>query len=106
MKRTKIQQVFDNSWELYGSSRTVPALHLKAARSIMNCKTDDMGYNISTCTECGYSETHYNSCRNRNCPNCQAFLKEIWIDKRKAEVIDAPYFHVVFTVPSELNALI
>ena len=106
MKRTKIQQVFDNSWELYGSSRTVPALHLKAARSIMNCKTDDMGYNISTCTECGYSETHYNSCRNRNCPNCQAILKEVWIDKRKAEVIDTPYFHVVFTVPSELNALI
>ena len=106
MERTKIQQVFDNSWDLYNSSRIVPVDHLKAARSIMNCKTDDMGYNISTCTECGYSETHYNSCRNRNCPNCQAILKEVWIDKRKAEVIDTPYFHVVFTVPSELNALI
>ena len=106
MERTKIQQVFDNSWDLFSSYRTVPVDHLKAARSIMSCKTEDMGYNISTCEECGYSETHYNSCRNRNCPNCQAILKEIWVDKRKAEVIDTPYYHVVFTVPSELNAII
>lgn len=49
---------------------------------------------------------HNNSCRNRNCPNCQAILKEVWIDKRKAEVIDSPYFHVVFTVPAQLNPLI
>ena len=49
---------------------------------------------------------HNNSCRNRNCPNCQAVLKEIWVDKRREEVIDAPYFHVVFTLPHELNPLI
>ncbi|MCR5405313.1 MAG: IS91 family transposase [Lachnospiraceae bacterium] len=106
MERAKIQQVFDNSWKLFSSCHSVPLDHLKAARSIMSCKTEDMGYNISTCEECGYSETHYNSCRNRNCPNCQAILKEIWIDKRKAEVIDSRYYHVVFTVPEELNALI
>ncbi len=106
MERAKIQQVFDNSWKLFSSSHSVPLDHLKAARSIMSCKTEDMGYNISTCEECGYSETHYNSCRNRNCPNCQAILKEIWIDKRKAEVIDSRYYHVVFTVPEGLNALI
>ena len=106
MERAKIQQVFDNSWKLFSSCHSVPLDHLKAARSIMSCKTEDMGYNISTCEECGHSETHYNSCRNRNCPNCQAILKEIWIDKRKAEVIDSRYYHVVFTVPEELNALI
>ena len=49
---------------------------------------------------------HNNSCRNRNCPNCQAVNKEIWVDKRRAEVIDAPYFHVVFTLPHELNPLL
>lgn len=51
-------------------------------------------------------EIHNNSCRNRNCPNCQAVLKEVWVDKRRAEVIDSPYFHVVFTLPHELNPLI
>lgn len=54
----------------------------------------------------GHVEIHNNSCRNRNYPNCQAIFKEVWIDARKSEVIDAPYFHVVFTVPSELNPLI
>ena len=49
---------------------------------------------------------HNNSCRNRNCPNCQAVLKEIWVDRRRAEVIDSPYFHVVFTLPHELNPLL
>ena len=44
---------------------------------------------------------HNNSCRNRSCPDCQAVLKEIWVDKRRAEVIDSPYFHVVFTLPHE-----
>lgn len=51
-------------------------------------------------------EFHNNSCRNRNCPNCQAVLKEVWVDKRRSEVIDTPYFHVVFTLPHQLNPLI
>ena len=78
----------------------------KAAISIMHCKTGKCGYNISTCQDCGYTDFHANSCRNRNCPNCQAVLKEIWIDNRRSEVIDTPYFHVVFTIPAELNGLV
>ena len=65
-----------------------------------------MGCNISICEDCGHSEIHNNSCRNRNCPNCQAVLKELWIDKRRSEVIDSPYYHVVFTLPHELNPLL
>ena len=72
----------------------------------MRCKTGALGYNVSVCNDCGYKEVHNNSCRNRNCPNCQAIPKKLWIDARKAEVVDIPYFHVVFTVPSELNPLI
>lgn len=78
----------------------------KAATAIMNCKTSNLGGNVSVCQDCGHSEIHYNSCRNRHCPCCQGLVKEKWIDQRKAEVIDAPYFHVVFTVPEELNPLI
>ena len=37
---------------------------------------------------------------------CQALPKEMWMDKRREDVLDAPYFHVVFTVPQELNPLI
>ncbi len=78
----------------------------KAARDIMSCKTPALGGHSASCEDCGHVQIHYNSCRNRHCPCCQGLVKEKWIDKRKAEVVDAPYFHVVFTVPEELNTLI
>ncbi len=103
---SKIQQIFFNGWNDYCSSFNPSAVQEKAAYSVMQCKSGNFGCNISICEECGHEEIHYNSCRNRNCPNCQTVLKEIWIDSRKSEVIDTPYFHVVFTVPAELNPLI
>ena len=78
---------------------------LSAANAIRSCKTGELGYNVSKCDECGHIELHSCSCRNRSCPNCQSVLKEVWIDKRRSEVLDARYFHVVFTVPHTLNAL-
>ena len=62
--------------------------------------------NFSHCDDCGHIFAHNNSCRNRNSPNCQAVSKELWVDKRRAEVIDTPYYHAVFTLPHELNPLI
>lgn len=103
---TKIQQIFHYGWDAYRSSFQPDDVQQKSAYSIMNCKTGKFGYNISSCSDCGYTDFHANSCRNRNCPNCQAVLKEIWIDKRRSEVIDTPYFHVVFTIPAELNPLV
>lgn len=104
--RSKIQRIFDFGWDAYASSFQPSGVQWKAARSITACKSGTLGCNISQCEDCGHLEIHNNSCRNRNCPNCQAVLKEIWIDRRRSEVIDTPYFHVVFTVPAELNPLI
>lgn len=104
MDRLKIQQLFDNSWKEYASSFCPSPVQMKAASSIMACKSEKLGCNVSVCTDCRHMEFHNNSCRN--CPNCQLFLKELWIDARKAEVIDAPYFHVVFTIPAQLNPLV
>ena len=72
----------------------------------MNCKTGAFGVNISVCEDCGCVSIHYNSCRDRCCPMCQEFPKEKWVDARREDVLDAPYFHVVFTVPEELNPVI
>lgn len=102
----KIQEIFLKSYEAYCNQYQPNEVQHKAAYSIMQCKTGALGQNISICDDCGHLEAHNNSCKNRNCPCCQAVLKELWIDKRKSEVIDAPYFHVVFTIPSELNPLI
>jgi len=106
MIKSKIQQIFDYGWKDYLSTYNPSPVQSKAAYSIMECKSGKLGCNISICQDCGYTDIHNNSCRNRNCPNCQAVLKELWIDKRKSEVIDTPYFHVVFTIPAELNALV
>ena len=56
--------------------------------------------------DCGCISVHYNSCRDRCCPMCQEFPKEKWVDARREDILDAPYFHVVFTVPEELNPII
>ena len=106
MNNYAIQEVFDNSYDAFASTHYQTPIQLKAACSILNCKTGRLGINVSQCTECGHMAYHNNSCRNRNCPICQAVKKELWVDKRRSEVIDSPYFHVVFTLPHELNPLL
>ena len=105
--RFNIQQVWDFSYDAFNSSGLFQSdAQKKAALAIRDCKSGSLGVNISQCPDCGYTEFHNNSCRNRSCPNCQAVNQEIWVDKRRAEVIDTSYFHVVFTLPHELNSLI
>lgn len=107
MSDYKIRQIFELSYHAYLAQGHPPSeVQGKAAGAIFNCKSGRLGVNVSQCSDCGHIEIHKNSCRNRNCPSCQAVQKEIWVDKRRAEVIDAPYFHVVFTLPHELNPLI
>ena len=66
------------------------------------CKTAALGGHRERCDNCDYDRFHYNSCGNRNCPNCQAVNKEKWILDRQYDLLPVKYFHCVFTVPSEL----
>ena len=102
----KIQQVFDQGYFGYLEQYGMNYESNKVAEAIMSCKTPALGGNQTICQDCGKTHLHYNSCRNRHCPCCQSLKKEKWIDAQKADVIDAPYFHAVFTVPEELNPLI
>lgn len=102
-----IRKIWESSYKDHSATGHHQAdIQKKASHAILNCKSGKLGHNIAQCSDCGHIKIHNNSCRNRNCPNCQAVLKEVWVDKRKAEVIDASYFHVVFTLPHELNPLI
>ena len=105
-KSCTIQDVFERFYPSYEKRNNPPAHHRKTAYHIMNCKTGVFGVNISVCEDCGCISIHNNSCRSRCCPMCQAFPKEKWIDAQKENVLDAPYYHVVFTVPEELNSII
>jgi len=79
---------------------------LKAFRDIRGCRTVIMGGHVDICDKCGHQEISYNSCRNRHCPKCQTIAKEQWIDKQSQNLLDIPYFHVVFTLPDNLNPIV
>jgi hypothetical protein len=76
--------------------------HLDA---LSKCRTAALGGHIDSCTGCGHVKISYNSCRNRHCPTCQGKNKEDWIAARSSELLPVAYFHVVFTLPSELHTL-
>ena len=78
---------------------------LKAFRAIQNCRTAALGGHLDACPRCGYQAISYNSCRNRHCPKCQSQARERWLAASEQELLATSYFHVVFTVPHELNGL-
>ena len=89
----------------YRRSHNLALAQLKAIRAILACRTAALGGHKLTCDACGTSSILYNSCRNRHCPKCQTLSKERWLQARQAELLDTQYFHVVFTLPHEINAL-
>src|SRR5512142_1213637 len=78
---------------------------LKAFRAILRCRTAALGGHRDACLRCGYQTISYNSCRNRHCPKCQAQARQRWLAARERELLDTPYFHVVFTLPHSFVAL-
>ena len=90
---THIEHLGLNSWQL----RTLSAIRV--------CRTAALGGHIDACDSCGKISISYNSCRNRHCPKCQGKNKQDWIQARTQELLPVPYFHLVFTLPHELNKL-
>ena len=106
MNNVTVQDVFHRFYQPYLEKYTPSPVQSKVANDIMKCKTARLGANVQVCEDCGCISIHYNSCRNRCCPMCQALPKEKWMDLRREDVLEAPYFHLVFTVPEELNPVI
>lgn len=78
----------------------------KVVQDIINCRTATLGGHVLECNKCGHLEQSYNSCRNRHCPKCQTIAKLKWLTNRRSELLPVNYFHLVFTLPSQLNMLI
>jgi len=75
---------------------------LKVMSTIETCRTPALGGHLEGCEACGHRRIAYNSCRNRHCPKCQAAAARDWLAAREADLLPVGYFHVVFTVPSEV----
>ena len=78
---------------------------LKVMSAIERCRTAALGGHVARCENeaCGHTVIAYNSCRNRHCPKCQGAESRRWLADREAELAPVPYFHVVYTLPSELR---
>lgn len=105
MDNVTVQDVFLRFYEDFRKLYPVSSQQAKTALCIMKCKTAEMGANVSVCPKCYSRRIHYNSCRNRSCTMCQAMDVDKWIDIQQENMLDAPYFHAVFTIPEELYAL-
>ena len=77
----------------------------RALSAIAACRTAALGGHRSACDSCGESYLSYNSCRNRHCPQCQSLTQAKWVERRQDDLLPVEYFHVVFTIPSELRDL-
>ena len=87
-----------NAASLFGERR-------RAMIAIETCRTAALGGHVEACGDCGHRRIAYNSCRNRNCPKCQGLTRAQWLEDRQAELLDVPYFHVVFTLPQEIEVI-
>lgn len=98
----KIKEILNKGLDEYESNHKIVGYKKSTIKAIKNCKTEKMGAHKYVCDECGHEEIVYNSCRNRHCPNCQTGKKLQWIEARKEEVLNIKYYHIVFTIPSEM----
>jgi len=78
----------------------------KVINAVINCRTSALGGHLYQCGDCGKEQPRYNSCRNRHCTKCQGGKTAKWLEERSKELLPVPYFHVVFTLPHELNAIV
>lgn len=105
MSNYTIQEIFQIYGPEYIKKHKLSNEQWKVYNAIMKCKTKELGYHTITCKECGETIYGYNSCRNRHCPMCQSYAREKWIQKESSYLLDCSYFHIVTTIPSELNEI-
>jgi formamidopyrimidine-DNA glycosylase len=117
--RLELAQIFREYGEAYRSTHPLCAQQRRVMQAIEDCRTAALGGHLEpngqepgfyevqdeVCDHCGAEVARYHSCRNRHCPKCQTLAKERWVEARTAELLPVPYFHLVFTLPHEINSL-
>ena len=89
----------------YRDTRRLSAHQLRVVNSLVSCRTAALGGFKASCEHCGAVTIQYASCRNRHCPKCQTLAQTRWVERQCADLLDIGYWHVVFTLPHELNPI-
>lgn len=102
-RKAEVADIVNQYGPKYLKTHRLCPVQRKAYQAITDCRTARMGGHLQTCDQCGHQKPIYNSCRNRHCPKCQYIKQVQWVDKLKAQLPVTKYFHLVFTIPSELH---
>ena len=100
-----LQDIFQRGFPAYEQRHPLPWHVRKAARAIMQCRTAALGGHVQACPDGHFSRIWYNSCKHRSCPQCAFLQVERWLAKQQARLLDCDHYHVIFTLPHDLNCL-
>lgn len=100
-----VQTILAENYSTYLRIHKLTTDQLKAIYRLINCRTEMMGGHIEACPEGHYKRIRYNSCKHRTCAMCSATKIDEWIEKKKAQLLATKHYHVIFTIPHELNEL-
>ncbi len=102
----EVAQIFRCHGPEYRKNHRLSPEQQQAMRDIERCRTARLGGHVDVCSQgCCYSFISYNSCRNRHCPKCQSLKQAKWLAARLERLLPVHYFHLVVTLPHELNLL-
>jgi hypothetical protein len=102
----EVAQIFRRHAPEYRKNHRLSRPQRQAMRDIEQCRTARLGGHLDVCSQgCGYLAISYNSCRNRHCPKCQSLKQARWLAARRQRLLPTRYFHLVVTLPHELQVL-
>jgi Putative transposase/Transposase zinc-binding domain len=102
----ELADIFRMHGDTYVQDNILTPEQYKVFNAVKNCRTSVLGGHVEQCDQCDAIQCAYNSCRNRHCPKCESFKAAKWLEARQAELLPVRYFHVVFTLPHELNNVV
>ncbi len=105
MALVTLQTIFQDAYPAFAQAHPLPAHVRRAARAVMQCRTAALGGHIQACPDGHMARIWYNSCRHRSCPQCAYLQTERWLALQRARLLACDHYHVIFTVPHDLNPL-
>lgn len=100
---TDLQTVLRRFLDDYRQAHRLSPREAEVCRHILGCRTASMGGVERCCDRCGHCRIDYCACRDRHCPKCQWRASDAWVERQCAHLLPVTYYHVVFTLPHELN---
>lgn len=102
----EVAEIFRRYGEEYRAGNGMTKKQHQVMHAIAHCRTSVYGFHVDRCVDCGYTESEYNSCRDRHCPKCQAIARRKWVEERVRNLLPVSYYHVIFTLPHYLHGII